>query len=75
MPLFQIQDSDRPMFIFATDWGQALIIWRNILARENPDSDCSEEQPDGINYVADDNDVAFITPPHQCTEAQLGECS
>lgn len=75
MPLFHVQHDDRPMFVFAQNWGHAIKIWRDVLARENPGDDCSEEQPDGIARLAEDNDVAFAVPQPQCMEARNGERS
>jgi len=57
MPLFQIQDDDRPMYIVASDLQQAVQKWREVLDCENPDDDCSGTQPQGIIFLASDDDL------------------
>ena len=54
MPLFNIQDSDRPLWVVAKDWGDALEQWREQIIHEN-DGDVSD--PQGIQYVCDDDDL------------------
>lgn len=50
--LYHVQDSDRPMYVVADGWQDAVDRWRAQIAAENPDSDCSEDQPDGVTLVA-----------------------
>lgn len=54
MPLYQVQDSDRPMWVIAADWGRALIQWKELIAREN---DGEEAEPDGIMLVCSDDEI------------------
>lgn len=53
MPLYHVQDSDRPMFIIAADFETALAQWRNQIRLEN-DGDVGEP-PQGIQCVANDD--------------------
>jgi hypothetical protein len=54
MPLFHVQDSDRPMWIVAGDWQSALGQWKHRIATEN---DGDDAEPEGIQYVCDDDDL------------------
>lgn len=57
MPLFRVQDSDRPMFVVADDFQQAIDRWRAIIVLENPDDDCSQTNPDGVEFLANDQEI------------------
>ena len=57
MPLFNVQDGDRPMWVRASTWGEAVASWRRVLIAENPDDDCSESQPAGVSLVAEDYEL------------------
>lgn len=54
MPLFHVQDSDRPMWVIGKDWQDALTQWKTVIAHEN-DGDVGE--PDGIQHVCDDDEI------------------
>lgn len=56
MPLFQIQDSDRPMWIVAQNYGEAEDKWRKLVAKENDMSPEDIESPYGISFICEDND-------------------
>ena len=62
MPLFRVQDSDRPMFVFATSFQHAVTKWQFVLAVENPEDDCMDTQPQGVEFVADDDDCIIGDP-------------
>lgn len=58
--LYHVQDGDRPLWVIAKDWQEALLLWRHQIRLENPDELLlrdSENQPDGISFIADVNDV------------------
>jgi hypothetical protein len=55
MPLYQIQDGDRPCWVVATTWDDALTQWRAVIARENDDMD--EAEPEGIARICDDDEL------------------
>lgn len=57
MNLFQVQDSDRPMWVVAESYGHAVKRWREQIAKENPTDDCSGEEPDGVNLIASGTDL------------------
>ena len=55
MPLFQVQDHDRPLWIIATDFQDALEKWTAVVKVENDGEDIGP--PLGISWVASDEDV------------------
>lgn len=57
MPLYHIQDGDRPMYVIALSWQGALTAWQNIVARENKGTLPFEHDPQGISFIADDADI------------------
>ena len=58
MPLYQVQDADRPMYVWAKTWMNALNAWKQHIAIENGNMPVSDvEEPLGIMYVAEDHDV------------------
>ncbi len=72
MSLFHVQDADRPMYVFAPDWGGALAAWRLQITKENPDDYGGAEvpEPDGIALVASTDDVIVLIadqPPEDIT--------
>lgn len=56
LKLFHVQDGDRPMWVIAKDWKHAADLWRELLSKEN-ESDCSEEEPYGIQLVCESNEL------------------
>lgn len=56
MNLYRIQDDDRPCYVIASDWTQALFTWKAQMQREDP-SECDVEEPDGIELIAKGIDV------------------
>ncbi|MCP3962409.1 MAG: hypothetical protein GY719_31595 [bacterium] len=55
MKLFRIQDGDRPMYVIASDWSDAVERWTDRMRVENPD--CEEiEGPDGVQLLAENDD-------------------
>lgn len=55
MPLFHVQDQDRPGYVVADNFEHALEKWRSAMKREN-DGDVGDE-PDGVAMVCDDEDL------------------
>ena len=55
--LYHVQDSDRPMYVVATSWMDALAAWKKQMAAENEESVDDIEEPDGIMKVADPEDL------------------
>jgi hypothetical protein len=56
MPLYHIQDSDRPLWIVAPDWATAIEVWKRVIEQEN---DGAVSEPDGVSMICDDDDIAF----------------
>lgn len=54
MPLYHIQDSDRPLWIVAKDWRDALDQRKAQIALEN---DGDEAEPQGIQHVCDNDEL------------------
>lgn len=65
MPLFEVQDADRPLYVFANSWKDALDCWQRVCAQENADTHPQDHQPDGIRWMASDTDVmiSIYRPP------------
>lgn len=58
MKLFQIQDNDRPMWVLAESFGQAMTKWVDFIKAENPgDYEEEDPEPNGVNFIADDDEV------------------
>jgi len=57
MPLFQIQDSDCPMFVVADDYNDALGKWLDKLAKDNECPADEVEGPRGIAHICDDDEL------------------
>lgn len=57
MPLFHVQDSDRPLFVVASTWQQARDHWAGVIALEN-DGSCDDE-PQGIHLICEDNELVL----------------
>lgn len=55
--LFHIQDGDRPAWVVAGNWQEALDKWRALIALENPGVDIEDFDPQGIELVCDSNEL------------------
>lgn len=55
--LFHVQDGDRPMYVVAETYDDALAKWRRFVARENDCDDGEIEPPDGIAFIAESDDL------------------
>jgi len=56
MSLYHIQDSDRPMWVMARDYGHAVNKWKVFIAKENDMEEKDVEEPVGVELVCEDND-------------------
>ena len=54
--LFHVQDNDRPRYVEANDFQDAVRKWQALIVAENPGEDCSEPLPSGVALV-DEEDV------------------
>ena len=59
MPLYHVQDADRPLWIVAPDWSSAIATWKLVIENENGGE---SNDPDGVSLICDDDDMAF--DPH-----------
>jgi|ERR1051325_298479 hypothetical protein len=55
MPLFHVQDSDRPGWVIAENFAEAVRKWETAVAKEN-DGD-KGEPPKGVSLIADDDEI------------------
>jgi len=58
--LFHIQDSDRPVWVVADSYQQAVDKWQKALYSESPDDYKDSEDvglPQGIQYVCSDDEL------------------
>lgn len=56
MPLFQVQDGDRPMWVIARDFPEALIKWQKKIHKENPDQP-NAIPPQGVAFVCENDEL------------------
>lgn len=72
--LFLVQDSDRPLYLFATDFAHALKEWELQMRRENEFAEGeSVPGPDGVQCIAGPENV--LQPPwNPPTDAEVEGC-
>lgn len=54
MNLYYIQDSDRPMWVIAANWLEAIEKWKAKIREEN-DGECDE--PQGVQLICDEDEL------------------
>ncbi len=59
MPLFYVQDDDRPMYVNSESFGTALESWKKFIATENGCSPDGVELPLGIKFIAPSDEVIW----------------
>ena len=59
MPLFHVQDTDRPMWVRSKTWGEAVYLWKRFVAVENDIIPEDVEEPLGIQFLAADDEVIW----------------
>jgi hypothetical protein len=57
MPLFHVQDSDRPLWVIADNFQQAHNKWAELMAKENDMDWRDVDPPHGIAHICDDKDL------------------
>lgn len=57
MPLFEIQDADRPMFVIEKDYQAAVDRWNEVVGDENDLTPSEVEPPLGVRIVADNDNL------------------
>ncbi len=56
--LYMIQDDDRPMWVIARGWQDALKRWQEWIREEDPPSwEDEDPQPNGIQLIAEKDDL------------------
>ncbi len=64
MPLFQIQDSDRPVWVIAPSYGLAVEYYDKAIAIENECEPGEVEPPTGVCHICEDCDI--LIGPSDC---------
>lgn len=57
MKLFNVQDSDRPMWVIADSYGHAVERWKVLVAKENDMWLDDVEDPQGVHFVCDHDEL------------------
>lgn len=65
MPLYYVQDGDRPMHVLAKSWQGAVFAWRNRCCVENEGTSPAEHDPQGIMLVAENDDIIVTIEAHR----------
>ena len=57
MNLYHVQDADRPMWVIASDYGNAVLKWKALVAEENNESIGEVVDPQGVSFVCEEIDL------------------
>lgn len=57
MNLYHVQDADRPMYVVAASFGDAIDRWKEVIATENNMSINEVEEPMGCEYVCGSDEL------------------
>lgn len=60
--LYHIQDSDRPMWVVATSWSEAISLWKKLISLENDQALVDVEECQGIQLVCMSGELIFEEP-------------
>ncbi|MGE0289341.1 MAG: hypothetical protein AB7I42_24085 [Bradyrhizobium sp.] len=55
MKLYNVQDAERPMFVVAETFAQAIARWTALVQFENPGVEI--DPPQGVQFIADDDEL------------------
>lgn len=55
--LYRVQDSDRPMFVIAQNFQEAIEKWADVIRHENNLPTTEEVLPEGVNRLCDHHDL------------------
>lgn len=55
MKLFNVQDSERPMFVVADSFADAIARWTALIQSENPGQEI--DPPAGVQFIADEDEL------------------
>lgn len=60
MPLYHVQDSDRPLYVVAKDFGDAVKKWQHVIYNENgPFDEGENNNPQGVYLICDDDELVI----------------
>jgi len=60
MPLYHVQDDNAPKWVLAANYANAIEKWKKAVAAENEPYEPGEiEEPKGIVFVCDDDDLVI----------------
>jgi hypothetical protein len=57
MPLYHIQDVDRPMWVIASGYGHAVSKWKTLVAKENEIKESEVEDPETVDFICYDDEI------------------
>ncbi len=57
MPLYLVQDSDRPIYVFASSMSDAVFKWQTAVAKENDDTVEGIGEPTGVTFLCSDYEL------------------
>jgi len=57
MSLFLVQDNDRPMWVVARSWAEAIEKWQSFVGQENDLGAATVNQPTGVQLVCEDDEL------------------
>jgi hypothetical protein len=63
MSLYHVQDSDRPLWVVADNYGQAVDRWTAVIADENNMLPAEVAAPQGIHHICDDDELLLLGAP------------
>ena len=55
--LFHVKDCDRPMWVVAFDWKDAVEAWKLAIANENEMEAGDVEEPLGVNFICHNDEL------------------
>jgi hypothetical protein len=66
MSLYMIQDNERPMWVIARDYNDALRLWESRVREENDMAkDEAVDPPQGIQHICEQGDLIWPREPWQ----------
>ena len=75
MNLYQVQDSDRFIYVIAASFQHAIELWRSQIMTETSE-DCSEDEPEGVALIANHAGIAGKDPdfPEVIFPEDISDC-
>ena len=57
MNLYHVQDADRPMWVYASDYSSAVFKWKALIAEENDEMIGEVVDPQGVSFICEEIDL------------------